>query len=237
MRRARRRMVVRTLPWAGGRDVVAAVLHPATKGGPRRCPPVRHGPRTSTPSSSARGSRASTCSTGSATRWACRRGCSRRAAASAGPGTGTGTRAPAATPTATSTASSFDERPAAGVGVERALSRAARDPRLPRARRRALRPAPSDITFDTRVTAATFDEDTDAWTVTTDTGETRHGALRDHRASARCRRANTPSFAGVDSFGGDELPHRPVAAREASTSPASGSASSAPARARCRRSR
>ena len=58
-----------------------------------------------------------------------------------------------------------------------------------------------DIRFETRVTAATFDEDAAAWTVETDTGEpvtarfviTAVGAL-----SA----ANTPSFDGVESFRG-----------------------------------
>jgi cyclohexanone monooxygenase len=59
-----------------------------------------------------------------------------------------------------------------------------------------------DITFDTSVTGATFDEGADTWTVTTDTGEsvtaryviTGVGAL-----SA----SNTPRFPGLDSFRGD----------------------------------
>ena len=38
-----------------------------------------------------------------------------------------------------------------------------------------------DITFDTRVTAATFDEAANTWTVTTDARRDGHRALRDHR--------------------------------------------------------
>ena len=59
-----------------------------------------------------------------------------------------------------------------------------------------------DITFNTTIAGATFDEDTDTWTVTTDSGEsvtaryviTGVGAL-----SA----SNTPKFPGLDSFRGD----------------------------------
>jgi cyclohexanone monooxygenase len=59
-----------------------------------------------------------------------------------------------------------------------------------------------DITFDTRVTALTFDEGTDLWTVTTDSGETvtaRYVITGVGSLSA----SNTPRFAGLDSFEGE----------------------------------
>ena len=58
-----------------------------------------------------------------------------------------------------------------------------------------------DITFDTRVTALTFDENTDTWTVTTDSGETvtaRYVVAGVGSLSV----SNTPRFPGADSFAG-----------------------------------
>jgi len=58
-----------------------------------------------------------------------------------------------------------------------------------------------DIRFETRVTAATFDEDAGAWTVETDTGE-RVTARFVITAVGALSAANTPAFAGVESFRG-----------------------------------
>jgi len=58
-----------------------------------------------------------------------------------------------------------------------------------------------DIRFETRVTAATFDEDAAAWTVETDTGE-RVTARFVITAVGALSAANTPSFEGVGSFRG-----------------------------------
>ena len=58
-----------------------------------------------------------------------------------------------------------------------------------------------DIRFETRVTAATFDEDAAAWTVETDTGE-RVTARFVITAVGALSAANTPSFQGVGSFRG-----------------------------------
>ena len=84
--------------------------------------------------------------------------------------------------------------------------------------------------------SATFDEATDTWTVTHRHRRGRHRPLPDHRgrravrvAHPAVRRASTPSAA---------RPTTPGSGRtRRSTSPANGSASSAPARARCRPSR
>ena len=69
-----------------------------------------------------------------------------------------------------------------------------------------------DIEFSTRVTAATFDEAASRWTVTTDTGR-RVTAQFVITAVGALSASNTPKFPGADTFGGDSLPHRPVAAR------------------------
>jgi len=58
-----------------------------------------------------------------------------------------------------------------------------------------------DIRFETRVTAATFDEEAGAWTVETDTGE-RVTARFVITAVGALSAANTPAFAGVDAFRG-----------------------------------
>jgi cyclohexanone monooxygenase len=58
-----------------------------------------------------------------------------------------------------------------------------------------------DIRFDTRVTAATFDEDAGVWTVETDTGE-RVTARFVITAVGALSAANTPAFEGVDAFAG-----------------------------------
>ena len=100
------------------------------------------------------------------------------------------------------------------MAVERALSRAARvRAYLEHVAQRydLLR----DITFNTRVTGATFDEDTDTWTV-----DDRHGRgvkrPPPHRRRRRAVRARTrPTFPGIDSFGGESYhtglwPHETV---------------------------
>ncbi len=59
-----------------------------------------------------------------------------------------------------------------------------------------------DITFDTRVTGATFDEATNTWSVTTDTGET-VVARYVITAVGALSSSNTPPFPGIDSFRGE----------------------------------
>ena len=59
-----------------------------------------------------------------------------------------------------------------------------------------------DITFDTRVTALTFDEGDATWTVVTDTGETVTARYVITGVGALSV-SNTPRFAGVDSFEGE----------------------------------
>jgi cation diffusion facilitator CzcD-associated flavoprotein CzcO len=59
----------------------------------------------------------------------------------------------------------------------------------------------ADIQFNTKVTAASFDEGTDRWTITTDTGET---VTAQYLISAvgSLSAVNTPKFNGTDSFRG-----------------------------------
>ena len=59
-----------------------------------------------------------------------------------------------------------------------------------------------DIQFRTRVTAATFDEATDTWTVTTDAGDS-VTARYVITAVGALSASNTPHFAGIESFQGE----------------------------------
>ena len=77
-----------------------------------------------------------------------------------------------------------------------------------------------DIQFETSVTAATFDESTNAWSVSTDRGDTvtaRHVITAVGALSV----ANTPPFDGIDAFRGDSY-HTGKWPHERSTSPAGG---------------
>jgi cation diffusion facilitator CzcD-associated flavoprotein CzcO len=58
-----------------------------------------------------------------------------------------------------------------------------------------------DITFDTRVTAATFDEGSNAWTVTTDGGETVTARYLITGVGALSS-SSIPAFPGLDSYTG-----------------------------------
>lgn len=58
-----------------------------------------------------------------------------------------------------------------------------------------------DITFETRVTAATFDEGSDRWTVTTDSGETLEARFV-VMATGCLSSANVPQFEGLEDFKG-----------------------------------
>ncbi|MGW0043031.1 flavin-containing monooxygenase [Rhodococcus sp. NPDC003348] len=71
-----------------------------------------------------------------------------------------------------------------------------------------------DIQFDTRVTSATLDEDTLRWTVRTDRGDV-VSARFFVVAAGPLSNANTPDFAGLDTFAGDvfhtaQWPHEGV---------------------------
>jgi len=59
-----------------------------------------------------------------------------------------------------------------------------------------------DITFDTRVESATYDEADDVWTVTTDTGETVTTRFVITAVGALSV-SHTPPFPGIDAFSGD----------------------------------
>ncbi|CAA9265229.1 MAG: Cyclohexanone monooxygenase, partial [uncultured Actinomycetospora sp.] len=59
-----------------------------------------------------------------------------------------------------------------------------------------------DITFSTNVRTATFDESTDTWEVTTDTGETVRTRYLVTAVGALSA-SNTPPFEGVDTFAGE----------------------------------
>jgi cyclohexanone monooxygenase len=71
-----------------------------------------------------------------------------------------------------------------------------------------------DIQFDTRVTAAAFDESTNRWTIETDGGE-RLDAAFCIMATGCLSAPSTPKFAGTDGFAGERYhtgtwPHGPV---------------------------
>ena len=71
-----------------------------------------------------------------------------------------------------------------------------------------------DITFNTRVQSATFNEDTGSWTVETDTGESIE-AQHLIAAVGTLSVPNTPAVPGADAFGGESYhtglwPHEPV---------------------------
>ena len=165
--------------------------------------------RFSTRSSSAPALPACTCCIGCAGS-AFRRGCSRPAAASAAPGSGTAIRAPAATSKACSTRSPSPRNwTRSGTGR--------------RSTRRSLKSSPTPtispivstcaahIVFDTRVTAATFDENEKCWLIETDRGDKVRAQFC--IMAVGCLSApNRPAFAGMEDFRGPiyhtgEWPH------------------------------
>ena len=164
-----------------------------------------------TPSSSARALPACTCCTACAGS-AFRRGCSRPAAASAAPGTGTAIRARAATSKACSTRS-----PSRRNWTRNGTGR--------RNTRRSLKSSPTptmspiasicagDIVFDTRVTAATFDEDAKLLAGSRPIAATGFWQNSASWRWAACRRRTVRHFAGMEDFRGPiyhtgEWPHR-----------------------------
>ena len=173
--------------------------------------PAATRPAPSTSSSSAPASPACTCCTGCAGS-ACRRGCSRRAAASAAPGTGTATRARAATSRAWSTPTrsrtelqqewEWSERYAAQPEILRYANHVADRFDLRR-----------DIQFDTRVTAARFDEATQRWDGRDRPRRPRVGAVSASWRPAACRRAQVPDFPGSRRFAGTTYHTGALAAR------------------------
>ena len=70
----------------------------------------------------------------------------------------------------------------------------------------------SQIVFDTRVTAATFNEDTDSWLIETDRGD-RVTAKFCIMAVGCLSAPNRPAFPGMDDFQRADLSHRRMAAR------------------------
>ena len=70
---------------------------------------------------------------------------------------------------------------AAGVGVERALRRPARDPALPEPRRRPVRPAQATSRSTPGSTSMVWDDDASLWRVGTEHGDDRHRPVRDLR--------------------------------------------------------
>ena len=123
----------------------------------------------------------------------------------------------------------------AGVGVERALPRPARDPALPQPRRRPLRPAPRHRAEHARGRRRA---------TTTSAPLACHHGGRSATSARYCVMAcgslsapHRPAIAGLDDFAGEWHHTARWPARAASTSPASASASSAPARPASSRSR
>ena len=129
-------------------------------------------------------------------------------------------------------------RPRAGGGVDVVgeVRHAAGDPALPAARRRQARPAPGHPLLDPCRVGGVGRRRVARWTVTTDHGDTIIcPAPRDgDRAACRCPRSSTsraPTASPARSTS------RAAGRTRASTSPASGSASSAPDRRASSRSR
>ena len=120
--------------------------------------------------------------------------------------------------------------------MDRALLPAAGDPALPQPRRRPLRPAPRHPVRHPRDERPIYDEAADRWTVTTDRGDTRLGAVLRHgrRLPVGGQAARDPGRRHVRRRARTTPATGPT---RASTSPASGSASSAPARPASSRSR
>ena len=85
-----------------------------------------------------------------------------------------------------------------------------------------------DIRFGTRVTAARYDEAANRWQVETATGERFTATVPDHRRRVPVHRQR-PEHPRPRDLRRALVPHRPVAARPASISPACGSGRSAPA--------
>ncbi len=105
-------------------------------------------------------------------------------------------------------------RAPAGVGVDRALRDAARDPALHRTRRRPLRPAPRHPVRHARAARDTSTRRRAAGRSTHATrGDDVAGAVPASWRPAASSAANIPDFPGLDSFAGDDVPHRPLAAR------------------------
>ena len=166
--------------------------------------------RPSTPSSSAPASPACTCCTACAGS-ASRRGSTRPAAASAAPGTGTAIPARAATSRACSIPSR-SRRSSTSNGTGRRNTR--------RSRRSSPTPTMSPtasicaahILFDTRVTAATFDEDAKGWRIETDRGDRVIGQILHH--GGRLPVGGEPVRPSRDArISRARLPHRRMAAR------------------------
>ena len=105
-----------------------------------------------------------------------------------------------------------------GVGLDRDPVRAGSDgARLPRARRRSLRP-PKDIQFETWVEDARYDEAAQRWTVETDTGERASAQFLICAVGALSTRTCPTSRASMTS-------------RASATTPAAGPTSRCPSRA------
>ena len=81
-----------------------------------------------------------------------------------------------------------------------------------------------DIQFDTRVTAAIFDEEAGRWRVETEGGAELSGALLHHGDRLPVVAEPAAAFQGLERFRGRRLPHRRVAAREGRLQPGSASA-------------
>ena len=92
-----------------------------------------------------------------------------------------------------------------------------------------------DIQFNTRVTAASYDEAAKRWSITTDQGRDLPGAVP-HQLLGDALGAARPTLPRAGRVQGPDLPHRALA-QGASISPASASASSAPQRPASRSSR
>ena len=127
---------------------------------------------------------------------------------SAAPGTGTATPARVAIPTPTSIASPGTSSCCkSGNGPSATPS----SPEILRylehvAKRHDLK---RDMQFNTRVTGAEFDEETNLWTVRTDKGE-EVTARYLIAAVGSLSHTNMPQFKGLEKFKGTVVPHQPL---------------------------
>ena len=127
-------------------------------------------------------------------------------------------------------------RAAAGVAVDRALRRPAGDPALRRTTSPTASTCAATSSSTTRVTAAVFDEAASRWAIAHRPRRPRIARGSASWPPAACRSPRCPTFQGLETFEGDWY-HTGRGRTRASTSPASGSASSAPARPPSSRSR
>ena len=158
--------------------------------------------------------------------------CSRPATASAAPGTGTATPGPGSTRRATPTPT-CSPRSCSTTGSGRSTSPSSPRPSATSTTSSTGSTSAATCASAPRSPSAVWDEPSGTWVVTVGDGtEVRARFLV--AATGVLSVPYFPDVPGREDFRGESAPHRPLAGGAASTSPASGSPSSAPGRAACR---